>query len=249
MLKRLAAVLTLAGLALGASGRVVALEADLSHHLIAITTAFSGTDVLLFGAIEQPDSDIAVIVRGPLADQVVRRKSRVGPIWLNTDAVRFRGVPGYYAVASSRPLDELATPNVLLRHEIGVDNLRFRVAAGQPHEDADIERFRAALIRNKQDERLYVAKVGEVSFLGKALFRTRLAFPANVPPGSYQVQVLQFRDGNVIAAQASPLGISKIGIEADLFDFAHHNAAAYGLGAILLAIGAGWGASVMFRKA
>jgi uncharacterized protein (TIGR02186 family) len=247
MLRLLAALLLLSG-ALGVVPRPAALEADLSHHLIAITTAFSGTDVLLFGAIEEPDSDVAVIVRGPLVDQVVRRKSRVGPIWLNTDEVRFRGVPGYYAVASSRPLDELASPSVLRRHEIGVENLRFRPAAGQAYDDAEIQRFRAALIRNKQEARLYVPRVGEVSFLGKVLFRTRLAFPANVPPGSYQVQVLQFQDGIVVNAQASPLGISKIGIEAEIFDFAHINAAPYGLAAILLALGAGWGANLMFRK-
>jgi uncharacterized protein (TIGR02186 family) len=178
----------------------------------------------------------------------VRRKSRIGPIWLNTSEVRFRGVPGYYAVASSRPLDETASPSVLRRHEIGVDNIRFRPAAGQAYDDAEIQRFRAALIRNKQEDRLYVPKVGEVSFLGKVLFRTRLAFPANVPPGSYQVQVLQLRDGNVINAQASPLGISKIGIEAEIFDHAHKQAGLHGLVAILVAVGAGWGGNLMFRK-
>jgi uncharacterized protein (TIGR02186 family) len=249
MRRHLAATVISAGVVLAAAAPCGALEADLSHHLIAITTAFSGTDVLLFGAIEEPETDVAVIVRGPLEDQVVRRKSRIGPIWLNTDSVRFRGVPGYYAVAASRPLDELAPPSVLERHELGVEFLRFRPAAGQPHDNAAIRRFREALIRNKQEQRLYVARVGEVSFLGRSLFRTRLAFPANVPPGSYQVQVLQFRDGTVINAQASPLGISKIGIEAEIFDFAHHNAAAYGLSAILLAVGAGWAASALFHKA
>jgi uncharacterized protein (TIGR02186 family) len=249
MRELVAATVVSASMALAAQPPALALEADLSHHLIAITTAFSGTDVLLFGAIEEPDTEVAVIVRGPLDDQVVRRKSRIGPIWLNTESVRFRGVPGYYAVASSRPLEELAPPSVLARHELGVEHLRFRPAAGQPHDEATIQRFREALIRNKQEQQLYVPQVGEVSFLGRSLFRTRLAFPANVPPGSYQVQVLQFRDGTVINAQASPLGISKIGIEADIFDFAHHNAAAYGLSAILLAIGAGWAASVLFRKA
>ena len=53
----LAVVLGLAGLLLGGSSRLAGLEADLSHHLIAITTAFSGSDVLLFGAIDQqPDA-------------------------------------------------------------------------------------------------------------------------------------------------------------------------------------------------
>lgn len=225
-----------------------ALEADISHHLIAITTAFAGTDVLVFGAVEEPGTDVAVVVRGPLGDVTVRRRSRVGFVWLFTEQLTFRAVPGYYAVASSRPLDELAAPAVLARYELGVANIRVRpagVGAG-PRDEAPA--FREALIRSRQQERLFSTEVGRVTFLGRMLFRTRLAFPASVPPGSYQVQVLQFRDGAVINAQASPLGISKIGLEADLFDLAHRQPALYGLTAILLAIGAGWGASMMFRR-
>ena len=51
----------------------VPLVADLSSHLVAITTGFSGTDVLLFGATNGP-GDIAVVVRGPAEDAVIRRK-------------------------------------------------------------------------------------------------------------------------------------------------------------------------------
>ena len=68
--------------------------ADLSHRLIAITTAFAGTEVLLFGALEDPGSEVVVLVKGPAGEQVVRRKSRIGPIWLNTREVRFKGTPG-----------------------------------------------------------------------------------------------------------------------------------------------------------
>lgn len=248
MLRKAALSLGFVGLLLGGSSHVAGLEADLSHHLVAITTAFSGSDVLLFGAIDQPGSDVAVVVRGPLDDQEVQRKSRVGFIWLVTSSMRFRGVPGYYAVASSRPLDEVASPGVRQRHEIGVDNLRMRPAAGQGFSPSETASFREALIRNKQRQQLYASEVGEVSFLGRSLFRTRLAFPANVPPGSYQVQVYQLQNGNVVSAQSSPLGISKIGLEADLFDIAHHQSALYGLGAILLAVGAGWSANLMFAR-
>src|SRR6478752_3839010 len=90
----------------------VPLVADLSSHLVAITTGFSGTDVLLFGATDGP-GDIAVVVRGPGENEVIRRKGRKGPVWVNTDEVTFRDAPSYYRVASSRPLDEFA-PQTLL---------------------------------------------------------------------------------------------------------------------------------------
>jgi uncharacterized protein (TIGR02186 family) len=241
-------IVALVGLCGAGPARAAGLVADLSHHLIAITTAFAGTDVLLFGAVEQGGGDIAVVVKGPLEDQTVRRKSRIGFVWLNTEELQFRGVPGYYAVAASRPLEELAPPNVRLRHELGVESLQFRPAPGQSASEEDVAAFRRALIRNKQRQHLYSTEVGEVTFLGDTLFRTRLAFPANVPPGSYQVQVLQFRDGSVANAQSSVLVISKVGLEAELYDIAHQQAALYGLGSILLAVFAGWSASVVFSR-
>jgi uncharacterized protein (TIGR02186 family) len=230
------------------AARVVALDADLSNHLVAITTAFSGTDVLLFGAVDEQRGDIAVVVRGPVEDAVVRRMGRVGFIWLTTDEFRFRGVPGYYAVASSKPLSDLASHTTLVRHELSAEYLKFRAVPDQGYSEQDVRAFRDALIRNKERQGLYAAEVGQVSFLGRVLFRTRLAFPANVPPGSYQVQVLHFREGNVVNAQVSPLGISKIGLEAELFEFSQRNAALYGLLAIALATLAGWSASVIFRR-
>src|ERR1700760_4912142 len=101
----------------------VPLVADLSDHLVAITTGFSGTDVLLFGATDGP-GDIAVVVRGPAEQEVIRRKGRKGPVWVNTDEVTFHDAPSYYRVASSRPLDEFAPQTLLSRYQIGIDNLR-----------------------------------------------------------------------------------------------------------------------------
>lgn len=223
---------------------------DLSSRLIAITTAFAGTQVLLYGAVPARSGEIAVVVRGPPRDTTVRRKSRVGPVWINTRAVEFRDAPSFYAVAASAPLAELAKPGVLARHELGADNLRLDpVAAPAGAGAGDLAGFRAALVRAKQRAGLYSSEPGSVSFLGDTLFRTRITFPANVPPGSYQVQVLQFADGELSAAQTSTLEIAKMGLEADLYDFALRRPALYGLAAIGIALAAGWGANLLFRKA
>ena len=115
----------------------VPLVADLSSHLVAITTGFSGTDVLLFGATDGP-GDIAVVVRGPSEEEVIRRKGRYGPIWVNTQSVTVRDAPSYYRVASSRPLAEFAPQALLSRYQIGIDNLRMSTLAdtrrGRPTE-------------------------------------------------------------------------------------------------------------------
>ncbi|HEX3065649.1 MAG TPA: TIGR02186 family protein, partial [Dongiaceae bacterium] len=68
------------------------LVADLSNHLIAITTGFTGAQVLLFGATDGP-GDVVVVVRGPTGRAVVRRKDRVFGIWINSAGRDFAEVP------------------------------------------------------------------------------------------------------------------------------------------------------------
>ena len=235
-------------LLLASPAKAASLVADLSDHLVAITTAFSGDDVLLFGALENPGRDIAVVVRGPAKEVTVRRKSRVGPIWLNTDQLAFPEIPSFYAVATSAPLESLADIATLSRHGIGAENLRINLKSDHGLDDEELEEYRQALFRNMRSAGLYSDDPGQVSFLDGRLFRTDLTFPANVPPGNYNVEVFEFDEGRVLGAQRNILIVSKVGAEAELFDLAHTYPAIYGLISILIAISAGWMASAMFKR-
>jgi len=240
-----ALLLALAFLVAATPARAQPLIADLSSHLIAITTGFSGTELLLFGATEG-EGDVVVVVRGPEGEASVRRKARVAGIWINRDELRFAGVPAFYRIASSKPLADFVPTALRQRHQIGVDFLRL-----QPQRELNSEEtaaFRAGLVRNKEAQKLYEPEVGRVSFLGPRLFRTRILFPANVPTGNYSVEVLLIRNGQVLAAQTTPMFVSKVGFGADVYDFAHAWSAVYGLLAILLAVAAGWAAGAIFRK-
>ena len=225
----------------------VPLVADLSSHLVAITTGFTGTNVLLFGATNGP-GDIAVVVRGPAKNEVVRRKGRFGPIWANASAVMFNDIPSYYRVASSRPLEEFAPQMLLSSRKIGIDTIRM-ITADETVTPDQMTEFRKALVRLKADDNLFDQSVSDITLMSNRLFRTELHFPANVPTGTYMVEVYLFRDGQITSAEIVPLNISKIGIGADIYDFAHGRYAFfYGLLAVLLAAGAGWAASAIFRR-
>lgn len=236
-------------LALGAgapAGAQPPLLTDMSVHRISITSSFTGTELLLFGTVEEA-GDIIVVARGPEPPVVVRKKERVAGIWVNGEAVTFDRVPGYYAVAASRDIREIASPLLLSRLEIGAENLRFE-PRGDIGEEAAAE-YKKAVIRERLRKRLYSEEVGNVRFLGKRLFHTRLKFPAVVPVGPYTVHVYLVRDQEVVAAQSSPLFVNKSGMERAIYDFAHAQPFLYGVTAIALALVAGWLASVIFRKA
>lgn len=220
------------------------LVADLSSHLVAITTGFTGTDVVLFGAVDGP-GDVAVVVQGPETEVTVRRKDRVAGLWINTDSLEFGRVPAFYGYATSNSLDAVP-PAVLQRHEIGLDHVRLLPVEEAPA--AKVADFRAALIRSKQRAGLYGTEAGEVSFLGQRLFRTSIYFPANVPTGIYTVGVFLIRDGDVVSAQTTPLSVSKIGFSASIYEFAVRQSVLYALTGLTLAVAAGWLAGVVFRK-
>jgi len=218
---------------------------DLSNHLVAITTGFTGQEVLLFGTTEG-EGDVVVVVRGPESEVVVRRKGRKMGIWVNESEMIFRSVPGYYAIATSRPLSEFLPKRVAARHQIGVSNLRVNAPVNTDPEA--VEAFREALIRNKIRQNLFFAEAERIAFLGNRLFRTDMRFPANAPVGTYIVQIFLVVDGEVVNAEITPLVISKVGFEAGVFHFAHRHSLAYGVLAILIAVVAGWTASAVFRK-
>ncbi|HYM30710.1 MAG TPA: TIGR02186 family protein [Candidatus Cybelea sp.] len=218
---------------------------DLSSHLISITSSFTGTELLLFGATEEP-GDVIVVVRGPPQAATVRHKARIAGIWVNRESVRFSNVPGYYAVAASRPLDQIASPGLLSRLQIGTENLRLAIRS---HVDETEQLpYREALVRGKVREELFQDNAGHVVFLGPKLFRVRIGFPATVPVGTYQAEVYLLRDDQVISAQATPLFINKSGAEREIYDFAHEQPAAYGVVAVSLSIIAGWLAATLLRR-
>jgi uncharacterized protein (TIGR02186 family) len=224
--------------------------ADLSNHLVAITTGFSGTHVLAFGATDDRKGDIVMVVRGPRQTHVVREKIRLAGIWVNRAGATFAQIPAFYAVAATAPLSQAVPPEVRKRHQIGLESLSLPAlnGEGKPLSEAEAKRFRAALIRLKQKAGLYPEAESPVTTLENRLFRAELFLPATVPTGSYSVEVYFLQDGAVIGAEITPLFVSKTGFSAEVFDFAMHNAVKYALATIVFAVFAGWGGALVFRR-
>lgn len=240
------AVLVAAPVMRPAGARAQALMADLSSDLVAITTGFTGTNLVLFGATDGP-GDVVIVVRGPSRDIVVRRKSHVAGMWINTRRLTFSGVPSYYALFSNRPLDEIMPPAAQKLEHLGVDNLRLDpVQRRSPEETAA---FRQALIDEQRRRGLYAAGDGKVRFLDARLFRADIPFPADVPIGTYLVDVYLIRDHAVVAGLQRPFQIQQVGVDAAVNEFADRQALLYGIIAVLGAGVAGWLAALPFRNA
>jgi uncharacterized protein (TIGR02186 family) len=233
-------------------------EADVSARNIAVTANFSGTEIVVFGAVDgsqQPSAesgyyDLIIVVEGVPTRAVVRRKSNVAGLWLNTASVIFDNVPSYYAVASNRPIDEITTKEFRVLHGIGFNNVKFTPAVGQsqPLSNEDLKQYRDALVRLKRQERLYVEHPFGAGFTGKSLFRASVVLPANVTVGPFVTHVYLFREEQNLYKVSVRHTLGREGLEYYLHAFAYGLPTLYGMTTVAIAVGAGLLASAAFRK-
>lgn len=247
------AALTVPGLALAQQQET--LEIGTSTNQIAITSDFSGADLTVFGAINDADPlvlskggyDIVVVLEGPKAEADVRRKERTFGIWINRQTVSFENVPRSYSISSTRPLEDVTTPQVLNSAGIGVSHLRI-APVGYFGDAGDVATFRAAMLRLNAGHGLYESAPEGVSFVSNSLFRASLRLSVNIPQGTHTVRAYLFKNGREIATETLPLKVVKTGLEAQLTTAAHEYPLFYGLAAVFIALFSGWIASVIFRK-
>lgn len=243
-------LLALAGPA-GAAGNEE-IVADLSQRQVPITADFDGSEIILFGAVKREtpivrDEPLSVIitVTGPSRPAMVRRKERVAGIWVNTDAVEIDLAPSFYAIATSRPLEEILSDTEDFRHKISIPR-KIR-SVGAPPTVQDSAEFTNALIRVRTASGVYQSRPNTVNFLDQTLFNTSVKLPANLTEGIYKVTLYLTRNRQVVASYTTDLAVEKVGLERFLYRLAHDRPLIYGIMSLVIAIAAGWGASAIFR--
>jgi uncharacterized protein (TIGR02186 family) len=249
----------IASLALAASSLLVMAQAkpvlvpDISSRSVEIRYSFSGAQLLLFGAILYPrgraperPADIVVVLRGPVQPIVLREKQKIAGIWMNADSNRFRSAPSFYAVASSRPINQLVDERTAAIYELGLQNLQLSPGGGALPEKE--RRFEAGLLDLRRREGLYAEYPSGVEINAGVLYRATISIPSQVPVGSYTAETFLIDRGRVLAAATREIQIDKSGFERFVALAARRHAFLYGLISVILALGLGYAAGVMFRR-
>lgn len=228
---------------------------SLSENQIEIGSNYTGTQLALFGIIEQDDqqlvrngpTDIVVTVRGPRENMTVRLKERVGPVWLNRRQQKFVAVPTVLGVATTRPLGEIATDDVRRRLRLGLSAIveAPEMAFEQTSEE---DPFRAALIRLKVKEGLWREEPRGVTFVTEGFFRATVPIAATAPTGNYDVEVLVLSGNALVARRNASFEVVKTGFEERVSTLSQSRSLVYGLSIAALSLSFGWLASVIFRR-
>lgn len=218
----------------------------LSQDEVSITATFDGSDILIFGAIKREEAipngdpiEVVVTVTGPSRPVTVRRKERLGPIWINRSS-HSAIAPSFYAVASSAPLAEILSPNT--DKWLGI-TLPWVVGAkdGQPDD------FQQALIRLRSADQTFQTLEGAVSVDEQTLFHTQIALPADLTEGNFRARIILLRDGVPLDVLSTVIPVQKVGMERALFQASRQQPLLYGIASLIIAAIAGWAASSVFR--
>ena len=224
------------------------LSAEVSTDLVQINTGFDGMDLLLFGTTNGAN-DVIIVIKGPLETNIIRKKTRVAGIWVNTEKVVMEYVPTFYAIASTRPLNKITTHNILKKYEIGANNLPTNILKKTNAKTMDItDDYKNALVRLKNGLGLYIDHPIKIKLIENQLFKANIKFPANVSTGKYTARIYSFKNDLLFDVINKPILVEKVGIGADVFKLAHSHSALYGIFAILIAVASGWIAAAIFRK-
>lgn len=232
-------------------------QADISTRRVAVTSSFAGIEIVVFGAIDysrqpSPESgyyDAVVVVEGTPARLVARKKDRVLGLWVNADSMTFQSVPSYYAIASTRPIEEIASEEVLKAAGIGFDYVPMTLAKNsQGRSAAEIKTYRDAVVRLKRKQSLYSEVEYGVTFIGRSLFRASIDVPANVTVGPFDTRVFLFREGELLSRYNARLNLEREGVEQLLYEAALRFPLAYGFATVAFAMLAGLLASTLFRR-
>lgn len=237
--------------------RAERLIVSVSNHRVTVTPNYSGEELVLFGSVEKDAStpatrnayDLVVTVSGPRADMVTRRKERKFGIWINTDYRQFLQVPTYLALFANRPFDAIASSDVERRQQLGLNNVLLTQRVGPDYADVvPNDAFRSAFVRLRSEHGLYREDTSAVTFLTPTLFRTGIPLPAEVPIGTYGVEIKLFSDGALVTRTETAFEIVKVGFEQFVATSARQNGLVYGLVTAFMALMTGWMASIVFRK-
>lgn len=244
-------LILLAALVLLPAQRDPILVPEVSQHDIQVRQGFTGTELLLFGAVLDPAGvrvarayDVVVVLKGPTEPIRLREKSKVGGVWINAASTDFRSAPSFFAVAASQPVAQIVDERTAAIYEFGTSFIQLSPTG--EIDPAEQQRFTAGLVDLKRRQGLYQEDMRGVRISEDVLYQARISLPSNVQTGTYTAETFAVADGRVVASAIAEVEVRKVGFERFVEVFAQAQSLLYGMLAVALSVGMGWIAGRLF---
>ena len=221
---------------------------DLSEKKIEIQTNFNGKEVIIFGLTE-PQYDTLITIKGPNKDTVINKKERIFGFWFNAKRIIYKDLPSIFFIASSSPINAILSNETIIRKALHFEEMAVNLITQRDFNFVDQNKFEMwnnNMIQIKKTSNLY--KEYNLKTVDSKLFQTKVFFPSNSLPGSYDVNIYQIQNKIIISEKNKKLIIKRAGIGNKIFQFAHNQPSVYGILCIMFAVFAGLIGATIFRR-
>ena len=219
---------------------------DISENNIKIETNFIGKEVIIFGILND-DQETIMTIKGPEKNALIQKKERILGFWFNTKQITYNQIPSIFFIASSKDIENILPASTIIKEELSFDYLLENKTSQRNFiSDISLDTWKNNFVRIKKNKNLF--KEYEIENIDNKLFQTRIFFPAKSIPGEYKVNVYQIKDNLILNNKEKVITLKKSGIGNQIYNFAHKNAAAYGLFVIIFAVLSGFLAATLFRR-
>jgi len=227
------------------TGQRPSLVVDTGTDRVAVTSRFTGRELLVFGALSHPGA-VVVVLRSPPSTLAITQKVRTGPIWLTGQKVTVENLPGVFEIAASAPLDRLLSAST--RQALGLDPRELIAKARFVPEPSDRQRWEQAVLQAKERSGSFVLADRAVKITDGRLFSVRLDLPASLPLGQYSLNTYLIRDGQVLAQSKERIDVEQVGLEQWVADVAEREPWLFGVGLTLLLAALGLGLGILMQR-
>jgi hypothetical protein len=225
-----------------------------SKNKIEIGLFYKGDRVHFFGVNPVPGSDLIIRLTAAKDEELkLSVKGKFGPFWMTVKQYGVTGVPFMYKIHASQPIKDIIAAETAQELELGFPAIKKRmemhlIRGEAAPEDADL--VFNGLLKIKKDANLYNIEEGteRLEITEGRLFSHYFRFPPAATEGKYLVESFSFSNGELVGYGKDEINIRKVGLEAWLTNTSQNYPLAYGIGAVLLAVGAGLLVGMIFKK-
>ena len=158
-------------------------------------------------------------------------------------------MPSIFFIASSSPINEILSNETITRKALHFEEMAVNLITQRDFNFADQNKFEMwdkNMIQIKKTSSLY--KEYNLKIVDSKLFQTKVFFPSNSIPGSYDVNIYQILNKIIVSEKNKKLIIKRSGISNKIFQFAHNQPSIYGILCIVFAVLAGLIGATIFRR-
>lgn len=223
-------------------------------NVIEIGLSYRGDQIHFFGVNPCPGTDLIIKLTAEKDEEVkLSVKGKVGPLWMTVKQYDVKGAPFMYKIHASKPLKEIISQATAQELELGYPAIRHKMqlhlARGSAAPD-DADKVFEGMIKIKERANLYniVEDPKRLEITEGQLFKHYFRFPPAATEGRYLVESFCFDKGQLVGYGKDVIEIKKVGLEHWLTFTSQYHPVAFGIVAVVIAMGAGLLVGVIFKK-